>query len=593
MVEEPTVSVGAFLPLALDVQGIPHVCYYDQYVGALRYATRAGRHWIQSEIDTGPSMGIYCSIALDPDGEPRISYQAGGIADLKFAYRDEGTWTIETVDAIGGVGAYSSLVVDANGMPYVAYEDRTNNSIKYALKEGGTWFFETVVTPGTSDFYISLAHDNASNPRIAYRDANVGLRYAWRTLAGWQFDIVAEGNVSFCSLALDAEGNPHISYRDDTKGVVRYATKQGGTWHVETVGFEHELAYSTAIGVDSDGNPHIATVSLGNEDLLYARKSGGVWATEAIAPGEFTAVRVSLAVDEQGNPRIACGDFTEGTLHYASSAIELGDPGPGAKLWVGSQEMVTWGGTGLVDLYLSSDGGNSWQQLASQLSGGSHRMVVPHQPSKFSQLKLERAVPYSVSATNGFLTIETEIELLQFAVTPPIDGLSGAVLAWETNPGPEDLAGYRLERSLGTGLWQTLLALTQETGYHDAQATPGCRYRLYGINGLQQEFLLGETVFVSGSPLVARPLPYRGGDLTITFATTGGMGGGEGDAEVVLYDATGRRVSTIAAGRYTAGHYTVTWEGTADAGRRVAPGVYFLRSQSGGEAHVVKVVVLE
>jgi hypothetical protein len=102
-------------------------------------------------------------------------------------------------------------------------------------------------------------------------------------------------------------------------------------------------------------------------------------------------------------------------------------------------------------------------------------------------------VPHSV-AISDLVTIETEHNALSMSATsrrwsPP----GGDHLA--DRPGPDDLAGYRLEKREGTAAWVTLVALTKETSYHDPSATPGALYRLFGVNGLGQELLLGETHF--------------------------------------------------------------------------------------------------
>ena len=139
----------------------------------------------------------------------------------------------------------------------------------------------------------------------------------------------------------------------------------------------------------------------------------------------------------------------------------------------------------------------------------------------------------------------------------------------------------------------TLEERTSETSCVDAVAAPGTRYRLTAINGLGGELVLGETTYLSTAPLAAWPLPYRGGPLEISFATSGGLGGGAGQTEVVLFDASGRRVSTITQGWFEAGYQQTSWNGRDDNGRRVSPGVYFLRSRSGGEEQTLKLVVMQ
>jgi flagellar hook assembly protein FlgD len=53
-----------------------------------------------------------------------------------------------------------------------------------------------------------------------------------------------------------------------------------------------------------------------------------------------------------------------------------------------------------------------------------------------------------------------------------------------------------------------------------------------------------------------------------------------GEASLVVFDVTGRRVRTIVSGRLDAGRYAPVWDGRDDAGSRVAAGVYFVRLQA-------------
>ena len=88
--------------------------------------------------------------------------------------------------------------------------------------------------------------------------------------------------------------------------------------------------------------------------------------------------------------------------------------------------------------------------------------------------------------------------------------------------GPDDLAGYKVERSpVSSDTWTVLVSLVRDTEYHDASGAAGMRYRLTGINGLGEELLLGETMLTPQAVLAAWPLPYRGGDhvdCDISFA---------------------------------------------------------------------------
>ncbi len=102
---------------------------------------------------------------------------------------------------------------------------------------------------------------------------------------------------------------------------------------------------------------------------------------------------------------------------------------------------------------------------------------------------------------------------------------------------------------------------------------------------------MGETSLRPAAPLAAWPLPYRDGNLAVSFATHGGWGGGPGFAQVSLFDVAGRLLRTIANGVYPAGYQSAVWDGLDNRGRMVATGLYFLRSESAGEDRTLKIVV--
>jgi len=66
-----------------------------------------------------------------------------------------------------------------------------------------------------------------------------------------------------------------------------------------------------------------------------------------------------------------------------------------------------------------------------------------------------------------------------------------------------------------------------------------------------------------------------------------------GDAELVVYNAAGRRVATLLDGQTKAGKRSVTWRGVDDAGRPVASGVYFFRLTHDGRSTTTKGVLLK
>jgi hypothetical protein len=97
----------------------------------------------------------------------------------------------------------------------------------------------------------------------------------------------------------------------------------------------------------------------------------------------------------------------------------------------------------------------------------------------------------------------------------------------------------------------------------------------------------------SDEPLAARfalqgprANPFRGGDTVIGFSL-------ERDRviELALYDVTGREVRRLAAGLRAAGDHEIRWDGRDETGRKVSPGIYFLRLSGGRDVLSRKLII--
>jgi hypothetical protein len=274
-------------------------------------------------------------------------------------------------------------------------------------------------------------------------------------------------------------------------------------------------------------------------------------------------------------------------------------PGSGDTWNVGALRTISWLGAEPADVWLSVDGGGSYELLETGAGGASSNSIslrVPHLPTRFARVQISPSDP-SVSGrarSDSLFTIQSSVLLLSLQVEP---GDEGTTLTWATDPGvgPEGLLGYRLYRIPpgGTGSGVRIgPELIVDTSYRDSDPVPGSIYRLMAVNGFDEELLLAEAAQPPRAPLAAWPLPYRGGELTIAFATASELGGGPAAASVGIYDVTGRLVRTVARGNYPAGMHYTTWDGIDDRGQKAAAGTYFLRSRSAGREKHLKLVVV-
>lgn len=85
-------------------------------------------------------------------------------------------------------------------------------------------------------------------------------------------------------------------------------------------------------------------------------------------------------------------------------------------------------------------------------------------------------------------------------------------------------------------------------------------------------------------PIVPNPTP---GAARVSFALPAAA-----DAQVTVYGLAGNRIRTLAGGRLDAGSHALRWDGRSDAGRSIAPGLYFVRVEVGGMRLTRPLVVL-
>ena len=153
----------------------------------------------------------------------------------------------------------------------------------------------------------SLRLDGADHPHVAYGGDH--LYYAWHDGTTWRYETAdnAPAVGARAALGLDASNNPHIAYYDQPQDAIKYAHRDGGGWHVETLEVDIDNdAPQISLAVDSLGEVHIAFDGdrAPGYGLQYGRRGPTGWTSEYITNPGLQIVGLSLALDGDDAPQI-------------------------------------------------------------------------------------------------------------------------------------------------------------------------------------------------------------------------------------------------------------------------------------------------
>ena len=319
----PNNQVGEDSSLRLDVDGYPHISYYDWTAYDLKYAYRDSSGWHQSVIDAQDDAGDASSLVLDNQGNPHISYLAEG--DLKYADFDGNNWNTTTVSAGAWLGELNSMALDHTGIPHMIYKESPHN-LTYAYFDGADWQHELVDRELDGFIYnVDIDIDANDRPHVAYFDYyywDTRVKYAFRDATGWHTTVASNnlGEEVGVALAINSQGYPHISYSIDDTGTVEYLFQDAGGWHEITLdsGLGEWPYIYTDIQIDSSDHPHVLFNDYFHHQLIYTYNDGNVWQTFDVSTPGDTPLYLSLALDDMGNPHVSYYDEIDSDLMYAT-----------------------------------------------------------------------------------------------------------------------------------------------------------------------------------------------------------------------------------------------------------------------------------
>jgi hypothetical protein len=284
---------GLYNDIAIGPDGKIHIAFYNYGSTCLRYATGGPGAWAIENVETANTngncakVGKYASIAVDHLNRPHIAYYDEAEGNLKWAYKD-GTWKVAYVDTDGDVGLYSSIAIDSNNLPRISYFDFTNKNLRYAaFGQDSKWKVEQHVNQQNTQAgqYSQLSLDSQNHPHIVYMDdsAEDTIRYAWKTdltSTLWGYETIEPGvsvfgstGQSIAPLAIVAasDGTINISYFEFGAKSLHYARKANGVWSYSIVDNSGNVGQYSSIAINNAGTVGISYYDALNGDLKYAK----------------------------------------------------------------------------------------------------------------------------------------------------------------------------------------------------------------------------------------------------------------------------------------------------------------------------------
>jgi hypothetical protein len=472
------------------------------------------------------------------------------------AFAVEGGWQQETRltndDAVSFTAANNCkwLAVDLEGTLHVVWLDNRykNYEIFRKIKVGGIWLPDERVTnaSGTSD-RPNLAVDELGRLHLVWNDDRDGNMEIYHRI--WNGSWSAEQRVTNTSgdsfgAAIVADGNTiHMVYLENVSGhlQVMYRTYENSKWSsaIPLTNASTGDRQVPTIAIGPDGSLHVAwgdprQDAVGaNEKIYYRKKSGAFWLGEEVLTDPANiAMRPNIAVDDSGFVHIAWIDAREPyeQIYYRRC---------GPSGWE-SEIALTRGSVTHYHPSIAAAGGEVFLAYWQNLEGETN-----------SEVYFRRCVAGSWTSPTRISNAAGKSEL-PCLIAEPNRNLH---LAWvDSRDGNEEIY-YReyIDPQNGTG------------GGDDARP-PWIPVPL---------------------AISSRPNPFSAStDIELSVPQTC-------LASVSIYDVNGRCVRKLFSRTIPRGAYAATWDGRDDAGRAVAPGVYFVLGRAAKQSIERKIILLK
>jgi hypothetical protein len=291
---DDTGNVGQYASIAIGIDGLPVISYLDVTNYDLKVLKCDNQACSDSNtittVDSTGDVGQYTSIAIGIDGLPVISYYDMTNGNLKVVKCGNQACssgnTINAVDSTGDVGDYTSIAIGIDGLPVISYHDETNYYLKVvkcgnqACSSGNT--ITNLDTAADAGRYTSITIGADGLPVISYHH----LSYEDLKVVKCGNQACSSGNTitnldsigyvgRYTSITIGADGLPVISYYDESNGNLKVvkcgnqACSSGNT--INAVDSTGDVGQYTSIAIGIDGLPVISYLDVTNLDLKVVK----------------------------------------------------------------------------------------------------------------------------------------------------------------------------------------------------------------------------------------------------------------------------------------------------------------------------------
>jgi hypothetical protein len=436
------------------------------------------------------------------------------------------------------------VAVDNLGNAHVVWYDNTpgNDEVYYRRQDGTSWDPAERLTVAAGDSrYPAVAVDSNGNAHVVWSDLRDGtywqVYYKCFGAGGWSPDLrLTDGSTDFRhpSIAIGPGDEIYVVYERMVAVPKVYLTwYDGAAWQPEVLVSDAFLGHEKpAVAADGADQVHVVWVHdyLSSDHIYYRKFDGTAWEAIVDLASAAGAARPSIAVDGNSNVHVTWHDY----LPSAGAALshEVYYRKFNGAAWEPAQRITDGPGDAQDASVAADDDGNVYLVWAEMIDSNREIHYKKSDGSRWGT---------AIRLTDA----PDDSDLPSLAVGP--DGK--AHLVWsDLRDGNYEI--YYKQRDAGS------LAGIQAGGPEPPAA------------GL-----------LSIAPNPSHSVTQIGFHLSA-----------RANADVAIYDITGRLVSKIALGDLGPGTHHVTWDQTDQSGHPVAPGVYLVRFRAGAQSKSAKIV---